>query len=92
MVRLYGLVSQAIDWQPEDPRVVELADIFERLFIRAVQAGEANHDSFDDRLAELLDATAANASPVARRIIAILEDRGWKGWTRIERVPADRIG
>jgi hypothetical protein len=23
--------------------------------------------------------------------VAILEERGWRGWTRIERVPADRL-
>lgn len=91
MVRLYGLVSEAIDWDPADPRVVEVADVFERLFVRAVEKGQADVDLFDDRLAELLDATAADASPVARRIIEILEERGWKGWTRIERVPADRL-
>lgn len=92
MVRLYGLVSQAVDWDPDDPRLVEVVDIFERLFIRAVEAGELDNDPFDDPLAELLDATTANSSPVARRIIALLEERGWKGWTRIERVPAERLG
>lgn len=91
MVRLYGLVSQAIDWQADDPRIVGIADVLERLFVRAVESGVADADPFDDRLAELLDAAAAGSSPVAVRIIAILEARGWKGWTRIERVPPDRL-
>src|SRR5690606_21686438 len=67
------------------------ADVFERLFVRAVETGQADADPFDDRFAELLDTTAADASPVARRIIEILEERGRKGWMRIERVPADRL-
>jgi hypothetical protein len=29
------------------------------------------------------------SAPAAKRLVAILEERGWKGWTRIERVPAD---
>lgn len=95
VVRLYELVSQAIDWQPDDPRVVEVADVLEQIFIRAVESGAHEapvDDRVGDRLAELLDATTVNSSPVAGRIIAILEERGWKGWTRIEQVPADRLG
>jgi hypothetical protein len=30
-------------------------------------------------------------APAAKRLVAILEERGWRGWTRIERVPADRL-
>ncbi|CAM5226299.1 hypothetical protein STENM327S_06603 [Streptomyces tendae] len=38
MVRLNGLLNGALDWPPDDPRIVEVADIMERLMIRAVQA------------------------------------------------------
>jgi hypothetical protein len=31
------------------------------------------------------------SAPAAERLVAILEERGWRGWTRIERVPADRL-
>jgi DNA-binding transcriptional MerR regulator len=93
MVQLYGLLGGALDWLPDDPRVVELADILERLMVRAVEAGETGDDGFDDQFVELLDATTMQAAPAARRLLAILEERGWKGWTRIERVapaePAD---
>jgi hypothetical protein len=26
--------------------------------------------------------------PVARRLVALLEERGWTGWTRLERIAA----
>jgi hypothetical protein len=58
--------------------------------IRAVEAGEVGDDDFDDPFVELLDATTVESAPVAERLLAILQERGWKGWTRIERVPADR--
>ncbi|MFC0111631.1 hypothetical protein [Kibdelosporangium aridum] len=45
-------------------------------------------DGFDDQFADLLDATLVQSSPGARRVVAILEERGW---TRIEQVPADRL-
>lgn len=91
MVKLYSLVSGALDWPVDDPRVYEIADILERLMIRAVEAGEADADGIDDQLADLLDMTMVESAPGAARIVAILEERGWKGWTRIEAVPADMV-
>lgn len=89
MVELYLLLSEALDWQDDDPRIVELADILERLMIRALEAGESQADGLDDSFVELLDAATVESSPVAEQLLAILEERGWKGWTRIERVPAE---
>jgi DNA-binding transcriptional MerR regulator len=91
LVKLYSLVSGALDWPTDDPRVVEVADIVERLMIRAVEAGETGADGFDDQFVDLLDATMVESSPGAERLLAILEERGWKGWTRIERVPTGRV-
>ena len=89
-IKLYRLLSEAVDWPADDPRIVEIADILERLMIRAVEAGEVDPDPFEDPFVDLLDATAVESSPLAERLLEILEERGWKGWTRIERVPADR--
>lgn len=91
MVKLYSFLSGPLDWSADDPRIVEIADILERLRIRAVRAGEVGADGFDDGFADLLDATMVESAPGARRVLAILEERGWKGWTRIERIPADRL-
>ncbi|MCT9108804.1 MerR family transcriptional regulator [Streptomyces mirabilis] len=91
MVRLYSFLRGALDWPADDPRVVEVADILERLRIRAVEAGEVGADGFDDQFVDLLDSTMVESSPGAERVLAILEERGWRGWTRIERVPADRL-
>lgn len=90
-VRLYRLLGGALDWPADDPRVVEVADILERLMIRAVEVGETGADGFDDSFVALLDATTAHAAPAAERLLSILEERGWKGWTRIEQVPAERL-
>ena len=94
LVKLYSLVSGALDSPTDDPRVVEVADIVERLRIRAVEAGEIGTDGIDDpsddSFVELLDAMV-KSTPGGERVVAILEERGWKGWTRIERVPADRL-
>lgn len=86
MVKLYGMVNGALDWSPDDPRVLEVADILERMMMRAADAGEVGADGFDDQFVDLLDATLLESAPGAERLLAILEERGWKGWTRVERV------
>jgi DNA-binding transcriptional MerR regulator len=94
MVALYRFLSEAVQWSGDDPRIVDIAILLERLMIRAVEAGEADADGLDDPIVDLLDAMTVESSPVGRRLIEILQSRGWKGWTRIERVPvhAQEVG
>ncbi|MFJ4835870.1 MerR family transcriptional regulator [Streptomyces sp. NPDC088747] len=91
MVRLYSLFTGELDWPADDPRIVEIADILERLMIRAVEAGEAGSDGFDDQFVALMDSTMLESAPGAELVLAILHERGWRGWTRVERVVADRV-
>jgi DNA-binding transcriptional MerR regulator len=90
MQKLYRLISESVDWSADEPRVVEIADIMERLMIRAVEAGEVGTHGLDDAFVDLLEATAIDSSPLAERLLEILAERGWRGWTRVERVPARR--
>ncbi|MEV6283628.1 MerR family transcriptional regulator [Kribbella sp. NPDC051770] len=87
MVRFYQLVGGALDWDLDDPRIIEVADIVERRLILAVEAGALQVDGFDDTFVDLLDTTMLESSPLAARLLEILAERGWKGWTRVERVP-----
>ena len=87
VVRLYQLLSDGLDWSIDDPRVVEVADCMEQLLVRAIEAGEADDLGLDNRFLDLLDASAVQASPAAQRLRSILEERGWNGWIRTERVP-----
>jgi DNA-binding transcriptional MerR regulator len=86
-VRLYMLINEAIHWSSDEPRIVELVDVLERLVLRAVEAGNAGDDSLDQPFVDLMDAITVDSSPIGARVIAILEERGWRGWTRIEHVP-----
>jgi DNA-binding transcriptional MerR regulator len=87
MMKLYSLASGALDWSADDPRIVEIADLLERIVVRAEAAGELGPEGFDDKFVDLLDSALVESSPGAKRVLAILEERGWRGWTRIERVP-----
>jgi DNA-binding transcriptional MerR regulator len=93
MTRLYRLLGSAPQWPPDDPRVVELADLVEHLRIRAIQSGEVEIGGADqtDPLLALLDAAMTESAPVARQLLALLEQRGWRGWNRLERIPEGRI-
>lgn len=89
MVDLYRLLSEAVEWSVDDPRVVEIADVLDRLMTRAFESDEVYGDDFadiDDQFVEFLDATALESAPIARRLHALLQERGWRGWTRIERI------
>jgi DNA-binding transcriptional MerR regulator len=91
-VRLYLLMGGALDWPADDDRVVELADLLERLMVRSLEAGVGPAVSEDpqDPFIDLMDTHALEAAPAAGRLMQILEERGWKGWTRLEEVPRSR--
>lgn len=86
MRKLYDLVNEALDRPDDEALVVEIADVLERIAIREVRAGNTG-EGIDDQFAGLMDSAMAESTPGAARVLAILEERGWKGWTRIERVP-----
>jgi DNA-binding transcriptional MerR regulator len=94
MAELYGLINASLDCSPDDPRIIEIADVAERIMIRAVEAGELRVDNAaggDDQFVDLLDVAMLESSPIAARLVKILQERGWRGWTRIEQIPADRL-
>lgn len=54
-------------------------------------ADEQGVDYVDDAdieppLARLMDTLAFDTAPPARRLIELLKERGWAGWTKLERV------
>jgi DNA-binding transcriptional MerR regulator len=89
VVRLYRMLGDALGWSEDDERVVELVDLLERMIVRDLEDGGADlgGDDFDDPFVDLLDATVLETSPIAGRMMRLLEERGWKGWTRLEEVP-----
>ncbi|WP_258723753.1 MerR family transcriptional regulator [Cellulomonas sp. NS3] len=93
IIRLYRLLSSVSEWSVDDPRVLELADIVESLRVRALQSGQVEIGDPDasEPFAALLDLAMAESTPVARRLLAILEQRGWRGWARLDKVSPGRI-
>lgn len=94
VVDFYRMIDDIVDWQPGDPRLAKIAD-------RLVQEFEAVDDAewaalteepFPDDLAELLDTMFLDRVPVAGELIRLVEQRGWRGWTKLERIEPPRSG
>ena len=84
VVALYRLLGDASMWGPDDPRIVEVADLVERSTQRFLDSGKPYDDTIDEATIALLDAITATTVPGAR-LIEILHERGWQGWTRLHR-------
>lgn len=86
---IYFDLVEAADWDVDDPRFVELAD---RLVVMFEQSAASWSDdqtvdfALDDELVTLLDEVWVTTVPFARRLMRLLEARGWKGWTQLERI------
>ena len=93
LVDFYLTLGQALDRTDDDPRLAELADKLADYLSRI--ADEQGEDYVDDAdieppFAKLMDALAFDTAPPARRLIELLKERGWSGWTKLKRVAPPR--
>jgi DNA-binding transcriptional MerR regulator len=87
VVGLYADLADLLEWAPDDPRVEQVVDrLVGQLEAFPTDAWEAD-DAMSDDLAALLDAVFVEFVPAARRILALMEDRGWTGWTKMKPHP-----
>jgi DNA-binding transcriptional MerR regulator len=94
LVRLYRVLSEIFEGDAaDDPRLEEAADIMAALAEQAYTSGEINlgEVAHDDLPFDLLDALAVESDPRAERLMDLMRERGWAGWTRLERLaePSD---
>jgi DNA-binding transcriptional MerR regulator len=87
----YRHVAEMVDFAPDDPRLPEFADRVVAFIEAAMEAAIASGADPDERplsadLVELLDTAFIESIPSARRLLEMLEKRGWFGWTMIHRV------
>ncbi len=86
-VELYRDIAEAIAWEADDPRLVAMRDRLVALLDSAEAEGWDSHDGeMTDELAELLDSVFLDSMPIAHRLMELLEERGWRGWTKLERI------
>jgi DNA-binding transcriptional MerR regulator len=82
---LYLDVGELVDCGPDDPRLPALADRVAAFIEAAAAQAEGLEDEHpvSDDLVELLDAAFLESFPCAVRLLELLEERGWTGWTNI---------
>lgn len=88
-VRFYRLVARMLDPAAGDPEELarEMADLLVELFEEAAAAGllEQQEVDMDDAVfVKMLD-SMADGQPTILRLRELLAERGWTGWTKIER-------
>ena len=86
---MYVDLVEAADWDADDPRLPAVADRLVAIFEE--DAEHWNEDqiadfALGDELVALLDKVFVKAVPFARRLLRLLEERGWSRWTRLERI------
>ena len=92
---IYLDLVEAADWEADDPRLPAFADRLVSLIEEDSASGwedirRRSRFALDDDLVELLDSVFLDSVPVAPRLLELLEERGWTGWTRLERVDGAR--
>ncbi|GAB4584282.1 MerR family transcriptional regulator [Nocardia sp. IFM 10818] len=80
-------LGRALDRTDSDPMLIELADTTAAYLTRLADERGEDYVGGDiaPALAGLLDALVFETAPPARRLIELLRERGWTGWTRLER-------
>ena len=86
--RLYLDLADLSDCAPDDPRLPSLADrVVAFLEVAAAQsAGMAEEQPISHDVIALLDALFVEFFPCAPRLLRLLEERGFTGWTDIRRI------
>lgn len=88
-IAFYRTLSQALAHPDDDPRLTDLADQLATYFTQlADDRGETYVDDADlePPLVALMDTLAFDTVPPARRLIELLKERGWTGWTKLQRM------
>ena len=84
---LYRRFDEAFDWEPDDPRLEDLADTMVA-FMRRLRDEDptalADADVVDEPLVDLIEGQVLTASPAWRRLSTLVAERGWSGWSRFD--------
>lgn len=90
VIGIYRDLLSTLDWEPDDPRLPALADRLVSHIDATTGDWEDLDEEFDldDDLVDLLDSVFLESVPLGHRLLELLEERGWTGWTRLQRVDA----
>nr|AHE14771.1 MerR family transcriptional regulator [uncultured bacterium] len=88
VVRLYQLIAQVVENWENDGLLVETADLMSELLEQAAASGELDLQdevTADAAFIRLMDSFADGAHPAVARLRKLIAERGWTGWTYVEK-------
>ena len=91
-VRLYQLIGDLLDNGVDDERLNAVADLIAEMSEQAAQSGELDkqHEEMNDEgFIALIDSFASESHPLVERLQELMVERGWSGWSRMERTGVD---
>ena len=86
-LRIYHLIGELVEGGADESRLHEVADLVVEMSEEAAERGElGQQDEMNDEVfVALLDSFASEAHPMIERLQELMGERGWTGWTRLER-------
>jgi DNA-binding transcriptional MerR regulator len=87
-LQVYAVIGELLEGGVDDDRLNDLADLLAELAEESAQRGDLEQQGetwSDDAFVALLDSFASEAHPMIERLQKLMAERGWSGWTRIER-------
>lgn len=90
-VRLYLLIGELAQTGYDEERLVEVADLMTELNEESEREGQlelANEEMGDDAFIAVMDSFATDAHPMVARLQELMAERGWTGWSNMQRSEA----
>ncbi len=87
-VQLYRLIDELVEGGIDEDRLSAVADLMAEMAEQSADRGELdrqNDELSDDTFIGLVDSYAVDAHPMVERLQELLAERGWTGWSRMER-------
>lgn len=92
-VRLYRLIGEMLEVGMDEDRLSVVADLIVEMTEESAERGDLDRhidQTNDDAFIALIDSFAADAHPMFERLQELMVERGWTGWSRMERAePSD---
>ena len=87
-VQLYRLIGELLELGPDEERLNAVADLIAEISEQAAERGDLDRqreEMNDDAFVALIDSFASDSHPLVERLQELMAERGWSGWSRMER-------
>lgn len=87
-VQLYRLIGDLLEHGPDEERLNAVADLIAEIAEQAAERGDLDRQAQemdDDAFVGLIDSFASESHPLVERLQELMAERGWSGWSRMER-------